>query len=115
MHDVFHADAANTPHRRIMWSPKSDDLHINLVDLRGNEEIEDHVNEALDVLLTCLAGDGTLVIDGESVSMVTGSVALVPKGARRAVIAGPDGMRYTTCHRARGGLMPSVKRNPERG
>jgi quercetin dioxygenase-like cupin family protein len=98
---------------RIRWTPESDDLHVNLVDLRPGEEIGEHTNTALDVLLTCLTGGGTLVVDGETIVMRAGSVVLIPRGARRAVIAGESGVRYTTCHRKRGGLMPTVSRREQ--
>jgi quercetin dioxygenase-like cupin family protein len=111
--DVIHRDDygdPDAPHSRIRWTPGSEDLHVNLVDLRAGEEIGEHVNTALDVLLTCLGGRGSLVVDGEAIEMSAGSLALIPRGARRAVIAGEAGMRYTTCHRKRGGLMPTVSR-----
>jgi quercetin dioxygenase-like cupin family protein len=98
------------PHLRIRWTPASADLHINLVDLRAGEEIGEHVNTALDVLLTCLDGSGTLRVDEEAVLIARGSIALIPKGASRRIIAGDAGMRYTTCHQKRGGLMPTVRR-----
>lgn len=110
--DVIHASdyrIPSEPHTRIRWTPESSDLHINLVDLRAHEEIGEHVNTALDVLLTCLDGGGALVVDGESHSLSQGSMALIPKGARRSVLAGDGGIRYTTCHQKRGGLMPTVR------
>lgn len=110
--DAIHADdyaRSADPHRRIRWTPDATDLHINLVDLRAGEEIGDHINTALDVLLTCLSGSGTLAVDGESVTLAPGTIALIPKGARRAVHAGREGVRYTTCHQKRGGLMPTVR------
>lgn len=108
--DAIHSDEyldGNAPHRRIRWTPGSADLHLNLVDLRPGEEIAEHVNASLDVVLTCLDGSGTLVVDGNNISMRSGSVAMIAKGSSRGVIAGPDGMRYTTCHGKRGGLMPT--------
>lgn len=101
-----------TPHRRIRWAPGSADLHVNLVDLRSGEEIGAHVNTALDVLLTCVDGAGTLVVDDEEVPLLPGTVVLIPKGARRGVLAGDGGIRYTTCHMRRGGLMPTVGERP---
>lgn len=100
-----------TPHTRIRWTPASADLHLNLVDLRAGEEIGEHVNAALDVVVTCLDGGGRLVADGESVAMSPGSIALIPMGARRAIVAGESGIRYTTCHRKRGGLIPTMSRH----
>lgn len=109
--DAIHADqyrTPETPHRRIRWAPESSDLHVNLVDLRAGEAIGEHVNTALDVLLTCLDGKGTLVVDGEETLLRPGTIALIPKGARRGVVAGEGGVRYTTSHARRGGLMPTV-------
>jgi quercetin dioxygenase-like cupin family protein len=100
----------HAPHIRIRWTPESTDLHVNLVDLRAGEMIGMHVNASLDVVMTCLNGDGTLTVDGESLSMEAGSIALIPKGARREIVAGEVGMRYTTCHQKRGGLMPTIRR-----
>jgi hypothetical protein len=40
--------------------------------------------------------------------MEPGSIALIGKGSTRGVVAGPSGVRYTTCHRKRGGLMPTT-------
>lgn len=108
IHATEYADGTS-PHLRIRWKPESSDLHINLVDLREDEEIGEHINTALDVLLTCLSGSGTLAVDDESFRMEPGSVALIPKGTRRSVLAGESGMRYTTCHQKRGGLMPTVR------
>lgn len=110
--EVIHAGdwlVSETPHRRIRWTPESDDLHVNLVDLQPGADIGEHVNASLDVLLTCLDGTGTLHVDGKRYEMETGSIALIRRGARRAVAAGPEGLRYTTCHRRRGGLMPTVQ------
>lgn len=114
--DAIHAadyQTAETPHRRIRWTPESSDLHVNLVDLRSGEEIGEHVNTVLDVLLTCLGGDGELVVDDDHVPLHAGTIALIPKGARRGVIAGEDGVRYTTCHMRRGGLMPTTNARPK--
>ena len=108
--EVIHASAYRdepAPHRRIRWTPESADLHLNLVDLRPGEEIPAHVNAALDVVLTCLDGSGTLVVDGDNIAMAAGSVAVIARGSTRGVLAGPDGIRYTTCHLKRGGLMPT--------
>lgn len=99
---------SETPHRRIRWAPASDDLHLNLVDLRACEEIGEHVNDALDVVLTCLDGSGTLTVDDQQAPLEPGSIAVIPKGSYRAVTAGESGIRYTTCHQRRGGLMPTI-------
>jgi quercetin dioxygenase-like cupin family protein len=111
--DAIHADEyhdESAPHRRIRWTPESADLHLNLVDLRAGEEIPPHVNAALDVVLTCLDGSGLLVVDDDNIPLHPGSIVLITKGSLRGVLAGPEGIRYTTCHVKRGGLMPTPRR-----
>lgn len=95
---------------RIVWSATSDDLHANLVVLGPGEAIDEHVNAQLDVLLTCVDGTGTLTVNGEMIALQPGSIALIPRGTRRASRAGEQGLRYVTCHRQRGGLMPTLER-----
>lgn len=101
-------DAPSLP--RIAWAPERADLHVNLVVLHGGEVIGEHINQTLDVLLTCLAGNGDLHVDGEIVPLTPGTVALMPLGAGRGVASGNGGLRYTTCHLKRGGIMPTVHR-----
>lgn len=100
--------AADRDLPRIAWTPASTDLHLNLVILTPGEEIGAHVNQTLDVVLTTLAGNGTLVVDDEPVPLQPGTIALIPQGASRHVVAGDNGLRYITCHRKRGGIMPTL-------
>ena len=92
---------------RIAWTPESTDLHVNLVTLGANEEIGEHVNESLDILLTCLAGEGHIRLGEDVIPLTAGTVILIPMGAGRHIVAGNTMLRYTTCHRKRGGLMPT--------
>ncbi|HSP72847.1 MAG TPA: hypothetical protein VLN26_10790, partial [Gaiellaceae bacterium] len=57
-----------------------------------------------DVALVVLDGSGELELDGERRPVAAGEVVVLPKGARRVLVAGPDGIRYATVHRRRGGL-----------
>ena len=41
---------------------------------------------------------------GELRELGAGKATIVDKSARRALVAGPDGVRYLTAHRRRGGL-----------
>jgi mannose-6-phosphate isomerase-like protein (cupin superfamily) len=110
---AIHAEAyADETLPRIVWTATGDDLHVNLIALGPGEEIGEHVNAQLDVLQACLEGDGTLTIDGEALPFRAGSVVLVPKGATRSTRAGERGLRYITCHRRRGAIMPSIQRRP---
>lgn len=79
----------------------SDDLNANVVAWPAGDGVGEHVNAAVDVLIVVTAGALTLTVDGAAHALVTGDAMLVPKGARRAIAAGPGGVRYLTCHRAR--------------
>jgi quercetin dioxygenase-like cupin family protein len=51
-----------------------------------------------------VSGSVTLTVDGELRELAAGEATIVDKGARRALVAGPDGARYLTAHIRRGGL-----------
>lgn len=95
---------------RIAWSPNTDDLHMNVVVLRPYEGIPAHINQTLDVVVTCLQGTGVLTIDEEPIVIEAGSIALIPRGSERQITANDETLVYTTVHRKRGGLMPTVGR-----
>jgi quercetin dioxygenase-like cupin family protein len=84
----------------VVWSASPDGLHVNLVVLAAGGSIPSHVNDSLDVLLICLAGMGTLGVDDDGVELVPHRAVLVPRGARRGVLAGDGGIRYLTIHAA---------------
>jgi quercetin dioxygenase-like cupin family protein len=86
------------------WGTASNDLNATLLVWRAGEGQPEHVNEERDVALVTLGGGGTLVVDGEAHSLRPGTLAIVPLGAARSVVAGPDGLRCLSLHRRRGGL-----------
>lgn len=88
----------------VVWSVSPTGLHTNLVVLEPGGSIVGHRNDAVDVLVIALAGGGTLTVDEVPVALAPSIAALVPLGVRRAVTAGPDGLRYLTIHAARGPL-----------
>lgn len=104
----FHLTDLPDQHTRNVWQPPTDDLHMNVLVLRGSEEIAPHINQLLDVIVTCLQGSGTITVDDEQVHVETGSIVLIPQGAKRHILADGNGMVYTTVHRKRGGLIPTV-------
>lgn len=106
--DQFHLGNLPDEHVRNVWQPDTDDLHMNLLVLRSGEEIANHINQVLDVIVTCLRGSGTITVEHEEVAVAPGSIVLIPQGKSRHIVAGNDGMVYTTVHRKRGGLMPTV-------
>lgn len=108
--DQFHLSTLPKEHLRNVWQPDTDDLHMNVLVLRAHEQIDPHVNQLLDVIVTCLRGSGTITMDDAQVDLEPGSIVLIRQGMNRVIQAGTNGMVYTTVHRKRGGLMPTVKR-----
>ena len=90
-----------------IWSLNCEQLNVNIMRLSAGEGIPEHVNGALDVLLAVFEGDGELTVDGAALPLGPGVVAVVPRGARRAIrcLRGP--LVYLSAHRQRGGLMPT--------
>jgi quercetin dioxygenase-like cupin family protein len=87
-----------------LWGTASDDLNATLLAWPAGAGTPEHVNDERDVLLVAVAGSGTLTIDGEGLPIAAGGAAMIAKGRSRRVEAGPDGIRYVTVHRRRGGL-----------
>ena len=72
--------------------------------LAARHAVAEHVNEELDVLLVVLGGGGAVVVAGERHELAAGSTMLVPRGSRRRIEAGDEGLRYLSVHRRRGPL-----------
>ncbi|MEU2154446.1 AraC family ligand binding domain-containing protein [Streptomyces sp. NPDC019396] len=79
-------------------------LDANLVRLLPDTHVAEHVEPALDVLLYVTAGSGQLRVDGMWQDLTEGSVVWLPRGTRRALHAGPDGLIQLSVHRRRPGL-----------
>jgi mannose-6-phosphate isomerase-like protein (cupin superfamily) len=87
-----------------VWGAASADLNATLLEWPAGRGSAEHVNEQRDVLYVVLTGSATLTVDGEAVELAAGEATIVAKGARRALTAGPDGIRYLTAHIRRDGL-----------
>ena len=87
-----------------VWGVASEELNVTLLVWRPGEGQPEHVNVERDVVLVALAGSGTVVVDGVGESLRAGQLALLPRGSRRSVTAGADGLRCLSVHRRRGGL-----------
>ena len=96
------------------WGTASEELNATLLVWRAGEGQPEHVNEGRDVALVVLAGSGTLAVDGVEHPLAAGTLAVVPRGSTRSVVAGPDGLRCLTVHRRRGGLGMSDFRGADR-
>jgi quercetin dioxygenase-like cupin family protein len=89
-----------------VWGAASADLNATLLEWPAGKGPAEHVNDERDVLYVILAGSATLTVDGEPVELGEGEPTIVDKGSRRALVAGPDGVRYLTAHVRREGLQP---------
>jgi quercetin dioxygenase-like cupin family protein len=87
-----------------VWGAASEDLNATLLEWPAGEGPGEHVNESRDVLYAVFTGSATLTVDGEARELGAGEAEIVAKGARRSLVAGPDGVRYLTAHVRRGGL-----------
>jgi mannose-6-phosphate isomerase-like protein (cupin superfamily) len=88
-----------------VWSlPHDGDLDANMIRLHGGQEIGDHVNDEVDVLVVVWHGAGEIAIDDRSLPLRPGVLVLVPMGSSRAIRAGHQGVSYLTVHRRRGPL-----------
>ena len=87
-----------------LWAMASEDLNATLLAWPAGHEIAEHVNAELDVLVVVLEGSLTVAIDDEPHAVGAPGAILVPRGARRAIRAGGDGVRYLSVHRRRGRL-----------
>ncbi|MFI1100459.1 hypothetical protein [Streptomyces melanogenes] len=79
-------------------------LDANLVRLSAGAAVAEHVESELDVLLVVVEGDGHLDNGVERQAMGPGAVAWLPRTARRALLAGPNGLAYLSVHQRRPGL-----------
>lgn len=94
----------------VVWTADHDgDLNVNLVDLEADHRIGDHANHEVDVLVSVVSGAGSVTVEDVEHQVRPGTLVLVPKGTRRSVAAGPDGLAYLSIHRRRGvlGLSPT--------
>ncbi|MFJ8209410.1 hypothetical protein [Streptomyces sp. NPDC096033] len=60
--------------------------------------------DAVDVMMVVVSGTGVLTLDGEQSHLSPGFLALLPRGAVRALLAGPQGLVVLTVHRRRRGM-----------
>lgn len=94
----------------LSWALRGDDLNLNLLVFDAGDGVMEHVNHEVEVLIVGIAGDGVVRIDDRELPLRSGQLVLVPKSARRGTRATADGFSYLTCHRRRGGLIPTVSR-----
>jgi quercetin dioxygenase-like cupin family protein len=86
------------------WGTASEELNATLLVWRAGEGQPEHVNAERDVAIVVLAGSAALSVDDSTHALSPGTLAIVPRGSTRTIVAGPDGLRCVTVHRRRGGL-----------
>jgi quercetin dioxygenase-like cupin family protein len=87
-----------------VWGTASEELNATLLAWPPGGGPSEHVNAERDVALVVVEGSLELEVDGERRTLGPGEATIVPRGSRRLLRAGPDGVRYATVHRKRGGL-----------
>lgn len=87
-----------------VWGGESEDLNATILVWPAGEGPPEHVNDARDILYVVVDGSARLTVDGEERELRAGDAVIVDKGARRSLVAGPEGVRYATAHIRRGGL-----------
>jgi quercetin dioxygenase-like cupin family protein len=109
------AEAEGQQRAGVIGSLVGADLNVNLVRLLPGDYLEAHINTEVDVLLVGLGGTGSVELDGGDEPLDAGSAVYISKNARRAIRAGSQGVTYLTCHRRRGGLMPTPRNATHHG
>ncbi len=89
----------------VVWSmQESTDLNVNLVRFTEGEGVGDHINDEVDVLLVGVTGSGEVRINDSMHQLSSGTLVLVPKGARRSTRGISASFAYLTVHQRRGPL-----------
>lgn len=104
---LVHLDtvAADDAGQGAVWHlPHGGDLDANLVRFNAGCGVGDHVNDDVDVLIVVRRGDGMVRVGGRAWPVQPATLVTIPKGLRRQITAGPDGIEYLSVHRRRGGL-----------
>jgi uncharacterized protein (DUF2249 family) len=79
-------------------------LDANVVRLRPDEQIATHAEPRLDVLLLVLGGSGSMTTEVATEDVHPGMLIWLPRGSRRELHAGAEGLSYLTVHTRRPGL-----------
>jgi quercetin dioxygenase-like cupin family protein len=101
-------------HAGVVWALKQgNDLNVNLVRFPMGRGVGEHVNGEADVLVVGVSGLGVVAVDGHEQPLRAGTVAFIPKGARRSTKSESGNFAYLTVHPRRGPLSIGGLRQPE--
>jgi quercetin dioxygenase-like cupin family protein len=96
-------------------------LDANLIRLPPHVTVAPHSEHDVDVLLLAVAGSGTVHAgpgeseqsDAAPIVLTAHTLTWLPRGTRRSISAGPEGLAYLTVHRARTGMRIQLPVDPE--
>lgn len=88
-------------------------LDANLIRLAPGQRIDLHQEPDLDVLVLPVDGGGILHCDTGPIPLAPHALMWLPRGSRRALQAGNEGLAYLTVHRKRAGLSIRLPTDPE--
>ncbi len=101
--DLYESLAAAGGRAGVVWTlGHGGDLNANLVRFPAGGGVGEHVDEEVDLLVVGVSGVGVVEVDGQEHPLRAGTVAFVPKGARRSTKSGSGDFAYLTVHRRRG-------------
>ncbi|ABG05536.1 Cupin 2, conserved barrel [Rubrobacter xylanophilus DSM 9941] len=105
--DLARAAAEAGDRRGAVWTlAGSGELNANLLRFPAGGGVEEHVNEAVDVLLVGVSGEGAVRVGAEEHRLRPGTLVVVPKGARRSLRGLSADFSCLSVHRRRGPLLP---------
>jgi quercetin dioxygenase-like cupin family protein len=93
--------AAGEERSGALWRLDGEDLQVNLVRLGVGDRIQPHRNDAVDVLLVVVSGQGELTLGGQVHPLAPMALVHVPKGTVRAIAAVDGPLAYLSVHRRR--------------
>lgn len=103
--DLYGAARAAKESSGTVWTlSESEDLNANLVRFSEGKGVGEHVNDEVDVLVFGVSGSGIVAVEEEERTLSSGSLVLIPKGARRWTRSLTEGFAYLSIHRRRAPL-----------
>ena len=101
--DLYGLLGAAGRHEGVLWTlERGEDLNANLVRFGAGGGVGEHTNDEVDLLVLGVSGEGVISVDGDELALAPGTVAFVPKGARRSTRSTSEDFAYLTVHRRRG-------------
>lgn len=108
MRDTDHPDTAHVNLRSLahetrgaVWAHAGTELNATLLSWPAEHTIATHVNDACEVLIVGVSGEGLVIVDEVEHQLYESAMVTVPRDAERTIRAGNIGLAYLSIHRAR--------------